>query len=73
MKKSKLKLDDLKVNSFVTEVPKESQNTAQGGGRAVILNSVLCPFQSVAFVCEIKDPLYTWDAECPATAGNTAC
>ena len=66
MKKSKLKLDDLKVNSFVTEVPKDAQETAQGGGRTtIIVNSALCPFQSVAFVCDIiQDPLHTWHAEC---------
>ena len=62
MKKQKLKIDALKVESFVTEVSKETQETAQGGG--YVYNSAICTFKSIVFVCNIADPLHTWYAEC---------
>lgn len=68
MKKHKLKLDELKVKSFTTEVEKESQDNVNGGAGDVILNTrPLCGLISDFFVCEIKDPLHTWYAECAGT------
>lgn len=74
MKKQKLKLDQLKVTSFTTELQKENQEIVNGGAGDVILNTrPLCGLISVFFVCEYKAPTHTWDAECPGTQQRNVC
>ncbi|MEL6558983.1 MAG: pinensin family lanthipeptide [Bacteroidota bacterium] len=65
MKNQKLKLNDLKVKSFTTEIDADNQNTVNGGAGNVALNTKpMCNLISKFFVCEIKAPTHTWDAEC---------
>ena len=68
MKKQKLKLDALKVESFVTEMEKDGQETAQGGGGVVLNTYPMCGLISVFFICDIapsdSSVLRTWEANC---------
>ena len=66
MKNQKLKLNDLKVKSFTTEIDTNNQNTLNGGGSAdvVLHTKPMCDLISVFFVCNIQVPTNNWDAEC---------
>ncbi|ELR72871.1 hypothetical protein C900_00832 [Fulvivirga imtechensis AK7] len=65
MKKSKMKLNELKVKSFTTEIEENAQNNAKGGTDVVLNTRPMCGLISIFFVCNIADPLHTWHAECP--------
>ena len=46
MKKEKLKIDTLKIESFVTEVSKQKEQTVRGGG------SVVCTYTGDDYHCD---------------------
>ena len=66
MKNQKLKLNELKVKSFTTEIDANSQDTVNGGatGDVVLQTKPMCDLISKFFICEIKAPTKTWEAEC---------
>jgi len=70
MKNQKLKLDQLKVKSFTTEVNGENQQTVHGGGKTgdvILQTKPMCDLISIFFVCNVKVPTNDWAAECPGS------
>lgn len=66
MKSQKLKLNELKVKSFTTEIDTNNQETVNGGatGDVVLNTKPMCDLISVFFVCNIKVPTNDWASEC---------
>ncbi|MGB3463892.1 MAG: pinensin family lanthipeptide [Cyclobacteriaceae bacterium] len=66
MKNQKLKLADLKVKSFTTEVEATNQKTVNGGATGdVVLNTLpMCGLISKFYVCNVQVPTNDWAAEC---------
>ena len=66
MKNQKLKLKDLQVKSFTTEIDTHNQQTVNGGatGDVILYTKPMCDLISKFFVCDIKVPTNGWAAEC---------